>query len=1409
VFCTRKLEMSVLRHGTRCGLLVLAWALMLTLVASTLASAASWPTKQRDMCNTGRADFTVPTDRQSSILDVFLWQTPTPGSPNEGNVGATQMTFFDGVGPGGANIVVGGYHWPKGVQGMNRQTGLVYWYGNPEGGESIGGNAPGFSNDGHTIYVTNDATSHPMMAFAASVGPSSYWHNGADPNPGQLSSGSPKIAPDGRIFAHAWNDRTYGGTDSGSAITTTWIAATIPSTCYNQPAIYQDGSVLKVITGGRSNAIVCYNGTTGAVIWSTNTGRGTDMDATVNPSNGNIYVGMGSGSIYVAGLTKDGAALAGWGAVTKQVYDGSGNPENPQSCGCLSHDGATYYFQTNATQGTGKLYAINTSNGTVKWSYATGSTGWEGNSSCPIVTPNGIIIVGNNGGGTYLAIRDDGASGTLLDSLQVESGGTANASASLSPEGLLYLAVRTIWTTPNGAGGLPSQVAANLFTCLDLRSGATTILSPPADQAAVALNHAVALSWTPIPDPNGVFDHYAIYRATSAFTSVQGKTPIATVVPRTTSAYTDSTALNGTHYYYAVTSVSVGGGEWKTINSIGPRTPRSETDLQIMSISRTPFYPRYLPSYSYYWITEPSGFGPYWYGVATGLGGGQTGSTQRWPNIGDTVTYTATVRNRGTNTWSGTLPWKWYWDGQLVESSSASLNIPVNGTYTRTYTHTWDGQHHEVKFMLNTMDARLTNNILTVDTKAAGFLTYVDRSVIEDFREINTPQYPLAYTDDMIDWLNHQTSAFNGYFQTAGSPKRVHYDILQVLNDTDPDPTTDTTPFGVFPFRYYAGSTGGRGGWYDAATDVETGLVHEMSHQLGLIDIYNMNMSAGQNEVSVEGYSAVPCMMNSCSPFFSEFSANGMTLWDNVVHGYYGQFIYNLPATIQLRVLGYNGNPLSGATVKMYQFCERPGIGRRITNQIKAQGTTNGSGIWVLPNVPINPALAPAAYTGDQLHNNPFGYLDVVGTNGVLLFRVEYAGGVDYCWYDVTEAMNAYCEGQTVTATFDRQVSLGGPTQLYAPDDMAELNASDWEAWAEAGSATATDDTVRKVVGNGSVKWNSLDAGFDTSLGYPRTQTAQWDLRLATTLTMHVYVVNDQTFQNGSPWIRLKDSNGNYYQYQYYSNGSPADYLNYAIGSWQTYQIPIYAPDSPQSGWGKIAHGTPDMAHINKLEFHSDTWDYGYSVWVDGVRFVFSSTPAIGIKDVKMAANNTRADISNGIVTAAWPDVFYVESPDRFAGIRVEKAGHGLSPGQSVRVTGFVKTNSDGERTVDASWAAPDAGSGKADPLLMTTRCIGGGSFNYNPSTGAGQKGVLGGTGLNNIGLLVRIGGKVVERDSSPGPTWFKIGDGSSTNVKVIVPSGGTVPALNTFQKVTGASSCYKVGSDLYPQILATQIVPQ
>lgn len=711
---------------------------------------------------------------------------------------------------------------------------------------------------------------------------------------------------------------------------------------------------------------------------------------------------------------------------------------------------------------------------------------------------------------------------------------------------------------------------------------------------AFAGNHKVSLQWEAVQVSGGQFSHYAVYRQIAPFSNVSSLTPIQTLPGASTTSWEDLSALNGTSYHYAVTAVLMGGLEAETVESVGPRTPFDETDLQVTCVARTPRYPRFNVTYTYHDIVEPSGYGPYQFSAATGLGGGQTPATQRWPGVGNPVTWTATVRNRGSNVWTGSLAATWRVDGVIVGSPSQPVNLQPGQTATFALVRTWDDQLHDIRFDVEVNDARDGNDRLTVQTKSAAFLSYIDRTRMEEFRE-ETPAYSGATTDDFVDWLNQHMLRFNQLIQAASVSKRVHFDVLEVIDDDLPDPSVDLQPFAVFPFRYHLGEGSLRlSGFYDSSEDLDYGLLHEMGHQLGLIDLYRLNVSPGQNQVSGLGYSTSECLMNGCSHFLSTSSADAMTHWLHTAHGYFGQYLYAIPAQVRMRFLGQDGEPLENAQITVYQKAERSGIGDVITPQVKAAGTTDGAGIYTLPNVAINTNLVPPTFAGDTLRANPFGYVAVIGGNGVLHFKIEHEKAVDYAWLDITETNAAYRSGQTSQATFTRELALGGPIQFVPPVDMAELNESSWTRWTEDGTISLFDDSNRVRNGAASIRIEAT-GGFDNYWRYPGDQTARWDLTGSDTLHVSFYAENPSPsgFQNRSPWIFLRSANGSIELHP------TSDLLNSARGQWLDLSIPL----DGNSTWERTALGTPDMTRITGLEIHADTWDAGFTLWMDGVRF--------------------------------------------------------------------------------------------------------------------------------------------------------------------------------------------------------------
>lgn len=239
-------------------------------------------------------------------------------------------------------------------------------------------------------------------------------------------------------------------------------------------------------------------------------------------------------------------------------------------------------------------------------------------------------------------------------------------------------------------------------------------------------------------------------------------------------------------------------------------------------------------------------------------------------------------------------------------------------------------------------------------------------------------------------------------------------------------------------------------------------------------------------------------------------------------------------------------------------------------------------------------------------------------------------------------------------------------------------------------------------------------------------------------------------------------------------------------------------PQFANSGGGDF-HLGPDSPCVNA----GDNLAAGMpSADIDGEARIVNGTVDIGPYErwyarLSSSADGTSVQIRGSAVTAAFDGHFYTESDDRSWGIRVNKTSHELSAGMRADVQGTVGTNADGARYVDATSVVP-AGTGLVEPIFLVNRAVGGADWNYNPSTGAGQRGVFEGTGLNNIGLLVTIWGNV----TFAGRGYFYLDDGSKLNddsghigVKVSAP-GLSIPSSG-FVWVTGISSCEKKGEDL------------
>jgi len=215
-----------------------------------------------------------------------------------------------------------------------------------------------------------------------------------------------------------------------------------------------------------------------------------------------------------------------------------------------------------------------------------------------------------------------------------------------------------------------------------------------------------------------------------------------------------------------------------------------------------------------------------------------------------------------------------------------------------------------------------------------------------------------------------------------------------------------------------------------------------------------------------------------------------------------------------------------------------------------------------------------------------------------------------------------------------------------------------------------------------------------------------------------------------------------------------------------------------------------------------------------------SQPPRVSISTAKRYASNAHVAIEQAIVTAVPGDgSFYAESSDRSSGVLVvNPSAEGTTAGTTVDIMGTVETTDSGEKCIMASEVI-EIGTGGVAPLFLPNSSLGGGDWHYEPQTTAGQKGIkeyrwvkigdewhylfVDAIGMSNIGLLVSTFGRV----TFGGAGHFYVDDGSGAKdssafegVKVLA-ANIAIPAENSYVRVTGISSCFRAGDDLYRMI--------
>jgi len=187
------------------------------------------------------------------------------------------------------------------------------------------------------------------------------------------------------------------------------------------------------------------------------------------------------------------------------------------------------------------------------------------------------------------------------------------------------------------------------------------------------------------------------------------------------------------------------------------------------------------------------------------------------------------------------------------------------------------------------------------------------------------------------------------------------------------------------------------------------------------------------------------------------------------------------------------------------------------------------------------------------------------------------------------------------------------------------------------------------------------------------------------------------------------------------------------------------------------------------------------------------------VSDAYRSPDGQGVSISGRVVVAGTAEMggqeFYIEDTSRAGGFRVSSSLP-VDEGDIVTILGYL-TSQSSERSITATnVSVTDQLLTPLRPLFTRTAGIGGGDWgSYTP-------GVTGGTGLRNLGLLVKVAGKVTYVGGPDEPFFYiddgcKLSDGSG-HIGLRVECGSLPkPALEYWATVTGVSSCRELNGSV------------
>ena len=465
-------------------------------------------------------------------------------------------------------------------------------------------------------------------------------------------------------------------------------------------------------------------------------------------------------------------------------------------------------------------------------------------------------------------------------------------------------------------------------------------------------------------------------------------------------------------------------------------------DLVATYIERLPRYEKYKISYHHenhrcpYPFDEPQG--PIVCPDQSGI--------KRLPAPGDSVQLIAHVSNFG-DTPSGPFNYSWTLDNDVVESGndeglapgeSIELVLPIDWPTSETnpvVRFTVDPEDH--------VDELIEDNNSVIDWIKGHTLGIYFSSIAYESLTLSNQQGKSIQSPE--HWVHNNVSYLNELLASAGLEDRVRTELFLIADRRNLD--------GNHPLRWQLDGWWGiwDGGFFTAEgyrerPEIDHGLLHELMHQLGAIDIYAMHLNkesvalpdinrpgelVGCNRPELWGHpwgcfrfpKDVEDMMSTVPAFIGVHTAGGMRSNAGHRRGYFGDYLFDTPETTVLRIVDQRGMPLQDVALHFYQRTQSPQGG--IVDDIpEFTLTTNDDGQVVLPNRGI---YGIPTETGHQLRPNPFGFINASGDNGTFIIEMTSDQCTNYKWLTLVELNLAYWDGQTEEAVFEKTLRCPPP----------------------------------------------------------------------------------------------------------------------------------------------------------------------------------------------------------------------------------------------------------------------------------------------------------------------------------------------------------------------------------------------